>query len=593
MSSYSYYYNSFKNMYNNRLNNNINGPKNISSSPTPSPQLNSAGQIASTHFNYHYLQKDKERLFNNYHQNNPETKNQFRKDFYQSYKNNNITNINTYRPNEDNKNDIFKNNSNNYIYRATNSNFQKNDFQNASSYNNYLTKRENKSGKELNFKPSVTPNNQQMDNKNKMFRVKQLMDDFDKKLYDTTTNFGIKRNTIEEKAQEFQNIKKEPEELYKKRTFSYDKFNVNKKNINQNFNNYFKPNSTLHDTNMLYKNFFQNNNNNQTINSNDYNSNYPFYNNRNSYHYNINRNSMNKINPVNTPNINNDNPENKIIRNNITRYKINNYSSYTLGGTDAFRHPKTNQDSFLIKKIDENNYIFGVFDGHGFEGHLVSQEIASYLEKNISSSTFSKKENIYTLFENLSSYINNCKNFNYMESGSTVVLISVFNNKLICANCGDSRAILINIKDNKITPLSIDHKPDLPEEKKRILESGGRVEKIAGLGPYRVWFRDADYPGLAMSRSIGDGYAHKVGVSDVPEILEFDLDELKPFAIVLGSDGVFEFIKNEDIKNIVQKYAFNKNAQECSKDIVNNSRKIWESSGYAIDDITCIVSFFD
>ena len=274
------------------------------------------------------------------------------------------------------------------------------------------------------------------------------------------------------------------------------------------------------------------------------------------------------------------------------QYFVKNYASYTLGGTDAFKHPKTNQDSYLTKE-DSKNYIFGVFDGHGFEGHLVSQSIKNYLNNNITSSTFSSKENIISIFKNLSSSINSSKTFNAMESWSTVVLTFISNNKIICANCGDSRAILISEYENKIIPLSRDHKPELPEEKKRIIESGGRVDKIYGMGSFRVWFKDADYPGLAMSRSIGDGYAHKVGVTHEPEIFVFDVDEIKPKAIILGSDGVFEFVKNEEIKDIVGKYFYNMDSQNCAKEIVENSRKIWENSGYAIDDITCVVGFFE
>ena len=96
-----------------------------------------------------------------------------------------------------------------------------------------------------------------------------------------------------------------------------------------------------------------------------------------------------------------------------------------------------------------------------------------------------------------------------------------------------------------------------------------------------------------MSRSIGDGYAHKIGVIDVPEILEFNIMKVRPKAIILASDGVFEFVKNEDIKDIIEKYFYNMDAQGCAKEIVEYSRKIWENSGYAIDDITCIVAFFE
>lgn len=74
--------------------------------------------------------------------------------------------------------------------------------------------------------------------------------------------------------------------------------------------------------------------------------------------------------------------------------------------------------------------------------------------------------------------------------------------------------------------LSKDHKPDIPEEKERINISGGRVSSYVDIdpmtgvkvpvGPARVYLRYEDYPGLAMSRSLGDLVAHSVGVSNEP-----------------------------------------------------------------------------
>ena len=57
--------------------------------------------------------------------------------------------------------------------------------------------------------------------------------------------------------------------------------------------------------------------------------------------------------------------------------------------------------------------------------------------------------------------------------------------------------------------LSKDHKPNLPEEKVRIEASGGMVDSYHSatgqqLGPHRVWVKGQPYPGLAMSRSLGD-----------------------------------------------------------------------------------------
>jgi len=81
---------------------------------------------------------------------------------------------------------------------------------------------------------------------------------------------------------------------------------------------------------------------------------------------------------------------------------------------------------------------------------------------------------------------------------------------LFTANIGDSRAILITRKsDKEVIELSFDHKPDNKLEKDRILKKGGRVEPYYDehgnpLGPYRVWQRFDNIPGLAMSRSFGD-----------------------------------------------------------------------------------------
>ena len=76
-----------------------------------------------------------------------------------------------------------------------------------------------------------------------------------------------------------------------------------------------------------------------------------------------------------------------------------------------------------------------------------------------------------------------------MLSGTTCVL-TIFNwDMILCANSGDSRAILISEhesenhydarnSDNKYyyTQLSNDHKPDLPQEAQRIIAKNGRIE---------------------------------------------------------------------------------------------------------------------
>jgi len=80
--------------------------------------------------------------------------------------------------------------------------------------------------------------------------------------------------------------------------------------------------------------------------------------------------------------------------------------------------------------------------------------------------------------------------------------------------------------DNYVIQLSRDHKPEIPAEKERIIRSGGRVDKYTEngvkYGPYRVWLKKENYPGLAMSRSIGDLCATSVGVTPEPGILIYN-----------------------------------------------------------------------
>ena len=72
--------------------------------------------------------------------------------------------------------------------------------------------------------------------------------------------------------------------------------------------------------------------------------------------------------------------------------------------------------------------------------------------------------------------------------------------------------------------MSRDHKPDIKDEKARILQNNGRVDPFREpngdpIGPARVWLKNENVPGLAMSRSIGDLVASSVGVSPEPGII--------------------------------------------------------------------------
>ena len=235
---------------------------------------------------------------------------------------------------------------------------------------------------------------------------------------------------------------------------------------------------------------------------------------------------------------------------------------------------KVNQDNYFVFRnfVNNVNYIFmAVCDGHG----AVGQEISSFLKENLpidlNHALRNEKKDILKddissiitdVFVNENTKLISNEMINSMLSGSTCVSAIYTPIKLITANVGDSRIILGKFdpfsQSWKSVDLTVDHKPSLPEEEKRILEKDGRIEPMkdednAFIGPPRVWLKKQDYPGLAMSRSFGDRVAHSVGVSEVPEIKEYLFEKEDKFFVV-ASDGLFEFIPSQDIVNIIKDY---------------------------------------
>ena len=187
-------------------------------------------------------------------------------------------------------------------------------------------------------------------------------------------------------------------------------------------------------------------------------------------------------------------------------------------------------------------------------------------------------------------------------SGSTCTSIITYGRKVYCANVGDSRTILISQASNKqdgcvVKFSSRDHKPDDPEESKHIIANNGRIDSYRDqlgnqIGPMRVWLKNEDIPGLAMSRSFGDAMAARVGVNAIPEIKEFMLTP-EDKIMVLASDGVWEFLKDQDVANIVYPFYLQKNAEGAAENLVRAAFKRWKREESVIDDITCIIVFLD
>lgn len=195
-----------------------------------------------------------------------------------------------------------------------------------------------------------------------------------------------------------------------------------------------------------------------------------------------------------------------------------NYCIKSQAGRTYENKKKINQDAHLslcnIMGLSQY-HIFGVLDGHGnlilillgTNGHLAANfvkeffsnyftNINNYLYERVSeairidSKSFYKEDFIYKkLTEDKHRFIKNAfekanydlkySNIDVNFSGTTCNLMFIIEDKVICANVGDSRGFLMT-KEFEAINLSFDHKPDLEQERKRIEKMGGVIEKSFG-----------------------------------------------------------------------------------------------------------------
>ena len=272
----------------------------------------------------------------------------------------------------------------------------------------------------------------------------------------------------------------------------------------------------------------------------------------------------------------------------IEKFSVRTHVGYVPGNPH-----KVNQDSYILNsELNFEHSLFSVADGHGVNGEHVSRYIKERFPQLLNSSPYLLSNTNRAIF-NSANKLNReigSKEFDTNFSGSTFISVLIRNKKLWCANIGDSRALLGRQMSDKTSfkgqsnhwmsiALSRDHKPNETDESSRIYASGGRVEAYQDdhgnpFGPSRVWLKNQNIPGLAMSRSFGDKVASSVGVICEPEILEFDLTCDDKF-IVLGSDGIFEFLNNEDVVKLVVPYWRRNDVEGAAEVLAKEAKSAW------------------
>ncbi|KAI3384639.1 hypothetical protein SNEBB_009386 [Seison nebaliae] len=209
----------------------------------------------------------------------------------------------------------------------------------------------------------------------------------------------------------------------------------------------------------------------------------------------------------------------------------------------------TMEDDHLMElsmQSDPSSLMFGVFDGHGgvvsarfAKEHLISTLVSQQkYAKNV-------REALVQTYLDLDDKMRSDESVKRDMSGTTAITVLLKNNIIYCANVGDSRAIASY--NGEVHSLSMDHKPTIPNEAKRINTAGGFVEfgRVNG--------------NLALSRALGD-FSFKTNsmlnpeeqmVTAYPDINTRHLTEDYEF-IVIACDGIWDVMTNEEVLNFVR-----------------------------------------
>ena len=254
-----------------------------------------------------------------------------------------------------------------------------------------------------------------------------------------------------------------------------------------------------------------------------------------------------------------------------------------------------NEDTITATKIildgvnDSNTFFFAVYDGHGGNGcSLYLKEKLHHFIKNFTKESLN--EAINTVEEKFMSEETLDEKGEIKDpSGSCGIMALIQKNKLIIANVGDSRLVLF--KKNSLYFSTEDHKPGSPSEKTRIEKGGGMVYQTPSLIPLHQNGKEIEPPWrvlpgrLSVSRTFGDVEAknEKLGgmknvVVALPDITEIELDEDFNF-MVLGCDGIFDVLSNEEILECVKIVLKEKEINDL------NNVNISELCGYIADMI--------
>jgi serine/threonine protein phosphatase PrpC len=196
-----------------------------------------------------------------------------------------------------------------------------------------------------------------------------------------------------------------------------------------------------------------------------------------------------------------------------------------------------------------------VFDGHG------SHDCINFI-RNIPMQIMTDFIVSEHPIENLAKYINDNLKLQ-VSSGSTMCLIKIYQNRIVCINCGDSQAAVY--KNGKLEFITEEHSFKNEKEKIRLSNNVTYIPSsdiaiidettlISCYSEYIEW--NEYYTKLACSQSLG----HNGVTGCVPDTVVIPITAGDRFKVIIGSDGLWDMVIKENEKDMLQLWGMDADA---------------------------------
>lgn len=200
------------------------------------------------------------------------------------------------------------------------------------------------------------------------------------------------------------------------------------------------------------------------------------------------------------------------------------------------------EDRIVMHHDSERRYaLYAVFDGHG--GAAVAEACQRTLVKHVQQLMGERVWRLGDshvlmglLFARLDA---GAQALNTPHTGCTAVVALLMQGHVICANAGDSRAVLGTKDSGQVSTLTRDHKVE--DEMERLLTTGALITHAPGDTPRIA-------RGINLARSIGD-HAVKRFVTSSPYVSVYPAP--KGGYVLLASDGVWDVMDAKDVHSMV------------------------------------------